>query len=330
MEPENQALVERAAGEGVAVRLPHVTPHAFGPELCAHAHGCRSYLAFEINPLSRQPRALYTGRVEALFAALKVSVTVLVYFSRYLTPITIATFFFLFSSFVSYKHLTVLPFHTGMTNNVRGGIYGLVVWLSFSTVIVSIVKVASGDTPPEWMQTLQWVLVGILPLQFVVGFMVTHAQQRSLHSSLQRLKGDWEMTKAGHDVDDFPKLRSMVNGGNSMSRMSAGGVTMSASAGGAPMSVHSLALSSYKGGAVARSVPPPKRTVFERFFDTEWEERRRFTSEHRAVAITRALLYERSPDDQVFLDYVIMKALEEHPESEDVQVLTAPPPLPPY
>eukprot|EP00961_Rhodomonas_salina_P280911 3795138-Rhodomonas_salina.1 len=53
-----------------------------------------SYLAFEINPLSRNPRAMHTGRVELLFAFNKVAVTLLVYISDLVTPVVVAIFFF--------------------------------------------------------------------------------------------------------------------------------------------------------------------------------------------------------------------------------------------
>ena len=119
-----------------------------------------SYLAFEINPLSRHPRAQSTGRVEATFQAYKISV-LLLYLARFVTPITISAIHFLFSLYVLRKHVTVMPFHNNTTNKVRGGIYGLVVWWSFASLGMSVIHVATSGSQPEWLQGLQWVCIGV-------------------------------------------------------------------------------------------------------------------------------------------------------------------------
>jgi hypothetical protein len=53
----------------------------------------------------------------------------------------------------------------------------------------------------------------------------------------------------------------------------------------------------------------------------EWKRTFRFDSDQRAVTVTRELLARRDPEGHDFLEFVVTKSLEEHPESDKVQLL---------
>eukprot|EP00290_Baffinella_frigidus_P054107 CAMPEP_0180344272 /NCGR_PEP_ID=MMETSP0989-20121125/2727_1 /TAXON_ID=697907 /ORGANISM="non described non described, Strain CCMP2293" /LENGTH=1137 /DNA_ID=CAMNT_0022333277 /DNA_START=22 /DNA_END=3432 /DNA_ORIENTATION=- len=269
-----------------------------------------SFLAIEINPLSQQPRALFTGRVEVMFLAFKIACTLLVYLAQYLTPITITAILMFFAIAVFRQHVLVLPFHNPTTNNVRGGIMCMVVWWSIASFSISVIITASGNVSPDWLQNVQWVFVAFLPPSFIVGYVITSLQQASVTRTIELLKGDWEAARAQSEYDT---VHDHVSNGNHSSGF------------------QSMPRAKSDGWARVRALQVPKRTVFDKFFDTsknhrtgngeEWARQIRFSSEQRAIIVARELLYRRDPEKIDFLEFVITRAMEEWPESDNVMML---------
>ncbi|KAJ1475957.1 hypothetical protein T484DRAFT_1826500 [Baffinella frigidus] len=106
--------------------------------------------AFELDPISRQPLAICTGRVAA---------GLLPFLSAGLSPLACSIILSLFAARVFWYHLRKLPFQCGYSNKFRGGIHAHILWLCLSGV-------ATSSVPREWegRQTLEWVLIAVSPL----------------------------------------------------------------------------------------------------------------------------------------------------------------------
>ncbi|KAJ1475419.1 hypothetical protein T484DRAFT_1909685 [Baffinella frigidus] len=61
-----------------------------------------------------------------------------------------------------------------------------------------------------------------------------------------------------------------------------------------------------------------RRSAYERFFDTAWKERRAFRSDAYALLSCRHILGLRAENDLNFLNFVVSKAIAEHPDSLDL------------
>lgn len=218
--------------------------------------------------------------------------------------------FFLWTYTVFHKHLTVLPFHSNVTNNVRGGIYGMVLWMSFSTLVVASLKTSRGDSwdsdeHPAWLQPLQYALVGAIVLAFAAGYAVTSMVQYKCGRSIGRLRGDFERQRV--DMSG-----SIVDGNYLSPGMDA-----------TPRAISPMLSRTGFGPAASTSYAGRvgvKRGAFDKFFDTDWESRRRFPHEWRAGVVLRHLLSKRNKDDLAFMSFLVHKAMEEHPESNLLQM----------
>ncbi|KAJ1493170.1 hypothetical protein T484DRAFT_1769395, partial [Baffinella frigidus] len=183
--------------------------------------------------------------------------------------------------------------------------------------------------------TLQLFLIGALPFQFWTGFFLTQLREGSLTKTVDFLRADWEAAKA-KEAKTVDFLRADWEAAKAKEAKAPGstiGATLEAlhAPGSAPFAMGSVAPGSAAKGsqAAARTTPFPKKSVFDKFFDTsrslrndqgeEWQRCLRFPSSLRAVTVTRALLYRREVEDIDFIEFVIQKALQEHPESKKVQ-----------
>ncbi|KAJ1484651.1 hypothetical protein T484DRAFT_2493879 [Baffinella frigidus] len=63
---------------------------------------------------------------------------------------------------------------------------------------------------------------------------------------------------------------------------------------------------------------PKSRSVYETFFDTEWEARRAFSTGGGAYVCCRRLLARRDAEDLPFLNFMVGKAIAEHPDCLDL------------
>ena len=79
--------------------------------------------AFELDPISRQPLAICTGRVEAAWNLFKVAAGLFPLFHPGLSPMASSIILSLFAARVFWYHLLTLPFQCGYSNKWRGGIH---------------------------------------------------------------------------------------------------------------------------------------------------------------------------------------------------------------
>ena len=282
-------------------------------------------LAFEINPLSRHPRDVHSASIERWYLCLKIFVTFFGYLAPYLTAVTPAVFYFLLAFWCLFKHINVMPFHHAEMNCFRGGCYAALGWQSFATIAVALVDLITSHNPPmDVMQPLQYVLIGLIPLAFVLGNTLVWLKMRSIRASINRLRGDW--------VASFDRADKQSGGDGSVSKENSriNQVQISPDSGCYLFSTV-LSLPLYPVCHCFRGCPSlfhkllrgdqVKKSVYEKFFDTQWETRRRFTNEYRAVNVCRFLLNERRIENLEFLDFLMSRALEEHPESQTVNLL---------
>ncbi len=64
------------------------------------------------------------------------------------------------------------------------------------------------------------------------------------------------------------------------------------------------------------------QTMFDKFYDLDYERNRAFKTGSEGLAVARRVLYERKKSDVPFLRYLLQRSLVENPECE---VLRRPP-----
>lgn len=168
-------------------------------------------MAFEINPLSRQPMASCTGAVEQKWLATKIAATTLVFLSVYVTPVTVTVCLLFLSSYTMLRHVKTLPFHSTIINHIRGGVYMTIVWLAISSIIVASRKT---EGIPQ-IQANQWVYIALLPIAFVVGVVIIRLQYMSLERSLVILQLD-HSREIAHRQQQFISDTASVRAGSSI------------------------------------------------------------------------------------------------------------------
>jgi len=255
-----------------------------------------SYLSFECNPLSRQPRASSTGRVEVLFAMVKVSGTILIYFADIVTSVAVTAVIFLGSCVVMRCHLQRLPWHDHRINMLRGAVLACVMWVSFSSLVVSVMEAADIFQEPFAQQQVQYALIGLIPVAFMLGIYMVHSKRDRIFDTINRLRGDWEGQQAA--------LRAKED-----AEMATSGLARSKSG------------YTQKSAATNVETVVPKKTMYTSFFDPTLDSKRAFRSGIEAHTAARMLLYHRKEDDLPFLRHVLMRGMEEHPDCPDLKLL---------
>ncbi|KAJ1484657.1 hypothetical protein T484DRAFT_2494081 [Baffinella frigidus] len=254
--------------------------------------------AFNLDPISRQPLAICTGRVEAAWTLFKVAAVLLPFLSEGLSPLASSIIISLFAARVFWYHLRKLPFQCGYSNKLRGGIHAHVLWLCLSGVATSSVS-------PGWegRQTLEWVLIAISPLAFVAGVAIVWWRIHTMDRFLNRLHAEYEVSLLDNEsASEFGDRKR--GGGQGRSRNNEASAFMEGA-----QSVKSTF------SAVDR---PKSRSAYEAFFDTEWEVRRAFSTGGGGYVCCRRLLARRDEEDLPFLNFLLGKAIVEHPDCLDL------------
>eukprot|EP00290_Baffinella_frigidus_P018838 CAMPEP_0180198638 /NCGR_PEP_ID=MMETSP0987-20121128/5287_1 /TAXON_ID=697907 /ORGANISM="non described non described, Strain CCMP2293" /LENGTH=480 /DNA_ID=CAMNT_0022153679 /DNA_START=127 /DNA_END=1566 /DNA_ORIENTATION=+ len=289
--------------------------------------------AFELDPISRQPLAICTGRVEAVWTLFKVAAGLLPFLSGGLSPLACSIFLSIFAARVFWYHLRMLPFQCGYTNKFRGGIHAHILWLSLSGVVTSSV-------PPGWegKQTLEWLLICGTPLAFLLGVAVVwwriHTMDRFLnllHAEYQVTLLDIDSTSEGgtggaqaqgqgsdgrgapcrwrlivwwriHTMDRFLNRLHAEYEVSLLDNESASEFGDRGKGGGLGRSRNNDAASFIEGAQSVKSTfsavdRPKSRSLYQTFFDTEWEVRLTFKTGGGAYACCRRLLARRDEED---------------------------------
>mmetsp|Transcript_23995 Transcript_23995/g.60234 ORF Transcript_23995/g.60234 Transcript_23995/m.60234 type:complete len:1595 (-) Transcript_23995:82-4866(-) len=249
-----------------------------------------SYLSFECNPLSRQPRASSTGRVEVLFAMVKVSGTVLIYFADFITSVAVTAIIFLGSVYVFRAHLARLPWQDQRINMLRGGVLGCVTHLAGSSCVVASLEAANFMQDTSTKQSVQYTLIGLLPVAFATGIWLVNRRKEGIVTKINRLRGDWEAQTATQQAIDT-------------------------AAGGTGDDQHD-----HQSLAGAQAIVQ-KKTMYTSFFDPTLDSKRAFSSSIEALTACRVLLLQRVESDLPFLRHVMQRGLEEHPDCPCLKIL---------
>ena len=258
-----------------------------------------SLLTFAVNPLANKPRAQSTGRVENMWLITKIASSCLVFLAQYITaPLCNAILLALIIT-TMYRHLTILPFHAHKMNLIRGGVYMVIVYMETGAVIFTSIMYNQGLTPKtvpsdSTVQLLNWFVVAGIPVAYIFGVYLVQWRRNYIYSKLDRLYGECEMQKLVMDRQGGSK-----SGSTKRAKVSNVEAVMP------------------NPGAIRVA----RRTVYDKFFDTRWTGKQAFGSSVEASTVARALLYRRNEKDLLFLNYIIMRGLEEHPYSDGLVML---------
>uniref|UniRef100_A0A7S1H796 TmcB/TmcC TPR repeats domain-containing protein n=1 Tax=Hemiselmis andersenii TaxID=464988 RepID=A0A7S1H796_HEMAN len=266
-----------------------------------------SYLSFECNPLCRQPRARYTGRVEAMFIAVKFACTLLVYLSEYITGVAVTALLFIGAVITMRAHLNVLPWHNHDVNRLRGAFLGCTCWMTLSSCLISSLEAAGVQQEVGQRQAWQWALIGMLPIAFVAGGWAVNKRRDAIFLNLDRMRGEWEAQQESNRLLAEVEKHSPSHLQRAMSNIS---------------KVSGLYGQNTEGGSVAILERGNPTTIFNSFFDPTLERKRAFVTDMDASAAARVLLYERQHSDIAFLRHVVARGIEEHPESSELKILS--------
>jgi len=246
-----------------------------------------AFLCFEVNPLAQRVRASCTGRVELVWTIVRVLCVVLGLLTTYLPSTICAAIVLLFAGGLMQYHLDMLPYHDLTENIVRGGVYTSVAWSALTSVLIS--AVADPDVPPPTsVYVLEWICVAIVPVIFCAGMTLVYSRHKKLIRQINMLRREYEISPEYKARADRRRRRSAAS-----SQMESGGAT----------------------DAYA------KQSIFDRFFDLEFEANRAFDSAKHAHLLSRVILLERKKTDIPFLSYVLKRGLTEFPESRDLIIL---------
>ena len=144
------------------------------------------------------------------------------------------------------------------------------------------------------LQQVQWAALGMIVPVFFIGGVVVHRVRDNIFWLLDRLYGECEMQRA---------LLEAQSHANSVSGKRI------------PEDKVEMILPEPTALKVA------KRSPYEKFYDTRWENKRAFMSSLHANTTARCLLYKREEDKKRFLTYVMKRGIEEHSYSETLMIL---------
>lgn len=238
--------------------------------------------SFEVNPLSQVPGDCFTGRVEALWSAVRIFVAFTFVTQTYLTPLGSLILLALQTAATFAYHVHVLPFYLAFFNVLRAGIYASVLWASFASIIVASASHASDFT--------QWTLLALVPFAFAAGALYAHSHRIALMANLKRLRSEAAACESGVSTTRMRRASLEV-----MHRQAAAALASSrrSSAEAQAASGWPRRTALERGGRGAPADRRRRRDPFADFFETESRLSRAFESAGAAHAAIRSLLHEK-------------------------------------
>jgi len=261
-----------------------------------------SLFAFELNPITRGSRVVNTGRVELVWTSFKVALGLLPFLSPLLSPLAVSIVLSLFAARAMYDHIIRLPFQSRSCNFWRGGAHAVSLWLCLASVANSSLGVNYSSK-----QGFQWALLALVPAAFVAGALGVFFREQAIHRFINILRAEYDVAALEKERDNNLRERSSDD-------ISSSDV---------------LSPRGRKAGSKKPTDPEPsiaanpdftaveasRRSVYEEFFDTAWKQRRAFRTGTDALLSCRHLLGLREEQDLPFLNFVVGKAINEHPDN---------------
>ena len=249
-----------------------------------------------------------------IYGAVRISGVLVKFLQHYITPVGTMVIILLEAVLILSYHTSTLPFHHHAFNLLRGGIYASVGWLALSSAVVSTSRsnsesIAAGEGGDVAMQ---WALLSITPVFFSTGAFLVHLKRGWLLDNIRRFRVECSLEQAASTPGAPNPLPVTL-------------ASRRASLASVPLRTGSLASLGTLGRMGSHNSLPHtrarRRDMYLEFFDSASRNKRAFDSAMSALASIRTLLYERDERDVPLMPYLFQRAMEENPESQDLQFL---------
>jgi hypothetical protein len=228
-------------------------------------------LSFEVNPVSIQPAACSTGRVEAAWSAVRVAAVLLQLLQAYVTPLAALILFGTLQSLVLAFHLRTLPFHSHTFNLLRAGIFATILWAAIASALVA----SRAATRAQF----HWALIALAPVSFALGVAAAHRVKLAILDNAKRIRAEFSAANGATQAPGHARRSSASCASTAvLQRINAGTVAGPVAGSGAG------------AGAGGRSF---HLELLDTFYSVESRGGRAFDSAAGAHAAIRVLLYER-------------------------------------